>query len=407
LFGDYRSIGNEGLLIIASTIMPSIATGMFFTDLAYFLTNVQGFSDLFMGSIIMVMGISMVALSLPLGMVSDYFGRKGMLMLSNAIASISIMLFAIIVDQSALIGAAILMGVSEAGWSASGSAFLADKVSDSSRTPAFSLMSFVGGLAFGIGSFTIPAVIVFEGLGYSNKDAHIILYIAIGMLSLISTLILLKVKEERTKKKRSVKELLPRRSKGVLIKYVSAGFLIAFGAGMVVPLMTRWFNLAYGITDAISGPIIGISDLLIGLACLTAPALARRMGLIKAIVVTQGISTLFMFLTPLSSTYIIASVVYTIRAFLMNMANPLQQSMIMGLVEKEERGAASGISSALWRLPNAFSTSIGAWLMGLGLLAMPFFLATVLYVVSILIFWAFFRNVAFPEEKRDINRNGG
>jgi len=70
----------------------------------------------------------------------------------------------------------------------------------------------------------------------------------------------------------------------------------------------------------------------------------------------------------------------------------------MGLVATDERGAASGISTALWRLPNALSSFIGAWLMGSGFLALPFFLATAFYVVSITMFWFFFKNTRMPEE---------
>jgi hypothetical protein len=44
-----------------------------------------------------------------------------------------------------------------------------------------------------------------------------------------------------------------------------------------------------------------------------------------------------MFSIPLSPNYVVASVLYIIRTFLMNMANPLQQSLIMGLVAEEER----------------------------------------------------------------------
>jgi MFS family permease len=183
-----------------------------------------------------------------------------------------------------------------------------------------------------------------------------------------------------------------------LAKYVLASAIISFGAGMVVPLMTAWFSLQYGISDAISGPILGISSILIGVATLAAPMMAERFGLIKAIVLTQAVSTIFMFATPLSPDYASASIVYSIRALLMNMATPLQQSLIMGLVAKEERGAVSGLSGALWRLPNALSTFVGAWLMGIGRLAEPFFIASLLYLVSIVLFWHYFRNSKMPEE---------
>jgi predicted MFS family arabinose efflux permease len=81
------------------------------------------------------------------------------------------------------------------------------------------------------------------------------------------------------------------------------------------------------------------------------------------------------------------------------MASPLSQSMIMGLVPEDERGAASGLSGALWRLPNALSTFIGAWLMGIGLLAAPFYIASLLYIISILLFWLYFRKAKMPEEQ--------
>ena len=123
---------------------------------------------------------------------------------------------------------------------------------------------------------------------------------------------------------------------------------------MIVPLMTAWMKAQYGIPDSLSGPILGISSIVVGVSTLAAPALAKRFGVVNAIVVTEAISTVFMFATPLSPNYIIASFVYTSRAFLMNMSSPLAQSMIMGLVPEDERGAASGISAALWRLPERF-----------------------------------------------------
>ena len=56
------------------------------------------------------------------------------------------------------------------------------------------------------------------------------------------------------------------------------------------------------------------------------------------------------------------------------MSTPLEQSVIMGIVVEDERGAASGVSSAVWSLPNALSSFVGAYLMALGFLAAPFFL---------------------------------
>ena len=401
VYSGYGGLPEEAKYIIYASMMPAVAYGLLFTDLSYFLTTVQGIPADLMGIVITLMGVSTFVASIFLGVAADVYGRKMLLVGGNVLASFIIAFFAVTTDPLLLLIAAILEGISEAAILTSSSALLADKTDNEKRTTVFSLYGFAQSIAFGLGSFAVPALLIFELFGFTNKESHMLLYILIAILSLISTLLMIKVTEsKRLKKSRtSYLDLFPRKSKNVLLKYTLSSAVLAFGAGMVVPLMTLWFHLQYGISDAISAPILAVSSMLIALATLISPFLAKKFGLIKAIVVTQIVSTFFMLLTPLSPDYALAGFVYSIRALLMNMASPLSQSMIMGLVAEDERGAASGISGALWRLPNALSTFIGAWLMGLGLLAEPFFIAGLLYVVSIILFWHYFGKVKMPEEK--------
>ncbi len=391
----------EANYLIWSSILPAVAYGMLYTDLPYFLPNVQGLSPFLMGLIVGIMGISTVALSIPFGIAADKYGRRKFLIYGNIIGSLAIGIFVLTANFLVLLAAAVFKGVSEASYAASINALLAEKAEDRRRTTAFSLFSFVQSVAYGVGAILIYSVNIFESLGLNNLESHVVLYLFLAALSLASTLLMLPITESIClKRNANTRDLFPSKSRGVLGKYVLTSGLIAFGAGMVVPLMTFWFGLRYGIPDSISGPILGISSIFIGAATLASPPLARRLGLVKATTLTQVFSTLFMFATPLMPGFISASAVYTVRAFLMNMAAPLQQSMIMGLVAKDERGAASGISTALWVLPNSLGSPIGASIMGAGQLSLPFFLATVFYVVSISLFWIYFRKIKMPEETR-------
>jgi MFS family permease len=401
LFGSYGGMPKETKYLVYASLMPSVAYGMLYTDLSYFLTVVQGVPAEFMGIVITSMGVSTFVASIFLGIAADIYGRKRFLVGGNVLASVILIAFALTTNPLLLLAVAIFEGISEAAIMASSNALLAEKVNDEKRTNAFSLYGFAQSIAFGFGSLAISAVLVFELFGFTNAESHVLLYILISVSSLASTLLMVKVKEsKRLKKARAeILDFLPRKSKSILLKYVLTGAIIAFGAGLVVPLMTLWFNLQYGISDAISAPILTVSNLLIAFAMLVAPLLAKRFGLIKAIVVTQIASMVFMFATPFSPSYALAGVVYSMRALLMNMANPLSQSMIMGLVPEDERGTASGISGALWRLPNALSTWIGAWMMGIGLLMEPFFMAGLFYIISIVLFWYFFKKVKMPEEQ--------
>ncbi|MEM2179618.1 MAG: MFS transporter [Nitrososphaeria archaeon] len=395
---EFRNIPVEAKYLIFASFLPAVAFGTFYVDLSYFLTTIQGLSDIFMGSVIMIMGISMVVTSIPLGILADRYGRKKFLILGNVLASLTIAVFALTTDTNILILGAIVEGVSESAFTASFGALMSEKAGDLKRTSAFSLLAFVNNIGFSLGTFIIPFVYLLEVFGLDSREAHVLFFVILALLSFSATFILIKVREKRNYKAVEKRSWLPRKSFNILLKYTLTGAILAFGAGLFVPLMARWFYLKYGITDAYSGPILGISNLFMGFTNLTVPALARRMGVVNAIVVTQSASTIFMFSIPLSPTYIVASIVYIIRTFLMNMANPLQQSLIMGLVAEDERGAASGISSSLWRLPNSISATFGAMLMGEGYLNEPFYAATILYIVSISLFWILFRRIKLPEE---------
>jgi MFS family permease len=335
-------------------------------------------------------------------MVADRYGRKNTLIAGNILASVIIAVFALTTNPVLLLVSAFLEGISEAAFSASSGALIAEKAQAYQRSSVFSLYGFAQSIAYGIGSIAIPGVVVFQLLGFSNQTSHALLFIFVAALSLASTVILFKITEAKREKLRPEttlqQKVAHKKSQKILAKYVLASAILAFGAGMVVPLMTKWFELQYRISDTVSGPVLGVTSLFIGFATLAAPVIAKKIGLVKAIAVTQAFSTFFMFATPLPANFAIASSIYTVRAFLMNMASPLSQSMIMGLVDEDVRGVASGINAALWRLPNALSTLIGASMMGAGLLMLPFFIASALYGLSITLFWYFFRKTKMPEE---------
>jgi len=400
LFSEYRTIPGEAKLLVFLNFIPSIAIGLIYTDISYFLTKVQGLTPGFAASVIMVMGITMVIVSVPIGILADRYGRRKFLIIGNLLASLTLTMFSLTTNAVLLFVAAIVEGTTEAAFAAAGMALLAEKSGTTSRTPAFSLSSFLSNIAWGIGGFAIAVVVVFQSFGLSSRESHVLLYFVVAALSVATTPLLLRVSESRTSETaKSVGQFLPRKSRSILLRYAVTSALIALGAGLFVPLMTLWFSLAYGVSDALSGPIIGVSGLLIAVTSLAAPFLARRLGLVRAVVVTQLFSTVFMISVPLSPTFAVAAEIYTVRSFLMNLSNPLISSMIMGLVTEDERGAASGLNAAIWKFPNSISTGIGGAMMQVGLLALPFYLAAALYVASISLFWFFFHRTVLPEEE--------
>jgi len=397
LFSDYRGIPWQARQLIYLTFIPNVAIGFIYTDLGYYLINFQGIGHTEAGIVITVMGLTLVVESIPLGIIADRFGRKRMLVLGNLCASLSLIGFSLTSNYSLILLVAVLEGTGEASYAVSVSALLAGHAGDEKRTPAFSLLSILGWIASAVGAAVISSVVGLESFGFDLGQAHVILFAVVGLLGLSITPFLLRVREGPSFERR--KEWLPRKSGSVLVKYLSYSVLIAVGAGLFVPIMTVWFNAAYGVSDDVSGLVLSITSLLTAVVVVITPRLARRYGLVKATVITEASSTVFMLAVPLSPNFPVSATFYVIRVFLMNLSNPLTQSLIMGLVSPDERGMASGLAASLWRLPNSLSTTVGLTWIGAGLIALPFYVATVLYVVGITIFWVMFRNARPPEEQ--------
>jgi MFS family permease len=396
LFSEYRGIPWQARLLIYLSFIPNVAIGFIYTDLSYFLPNLQGLPPTLAGVVGSVMGLTLVAESIPFGILADRYGRRRMLILGNVCASLSLMGFALTTNFGLYLIVAFLEGTGEAAYAVSVSALLADKAGDQKRTAAFSLLAFLGWVAGALGGFIISSVLLIQGVGLDARQAHIVLYVVVGLLNLSITPLIFKIRESPVRVTR--KGVLPRKSGRVLLRFIAYSVAIALGAGLFVPLMGFWFSRAYGVTDAVSGPVLGLTNLLTAGVVFMSPRLASKLGLVKATVITQASSMIFMVAIPSSPTFSVAASIYLVRVFLMNLSNPLTQSLIMGLVSPEERGMASGITASLWRLPNSLSQIVGYYFIGEGLLALPFYMAAVLYALGISVFWFVFKDARLPEE---------
>ena len=304
MFGEYRGIPWEARFLIYLSFVPSMVIGLIYTDLSFFLPKVQGLSNLEMGITLGVMAAAMVTTSIPLGVLADRYGRRKMLILGNLSASLSLIGFALTTNLGLVLLVAVIEGIGEASFAVSASALLADKAGDEKRTVAFSLQAFLGWVAGALGGFAVSSVLLLQSFGLNTAQAHVALYVIVGLLGLSITPLVLKIHDARPSGQlRRPKGILPRKSARVLLRFGIYSVAIALGAGLFVPLMTNWFYHAYGVTDAISGPVLGFSSLLTAVAVVIAPRLARRFGLVRAIVMTQGLSTVFMALVPSSPSF--------------------------------------------------------------------------------------------------------
>ncbi len=389
--GFFSKIPGKLKWLIVALVFNNIAIG-------YLLVYLTGFFpelNISAGIVGLLLGLegAMVLLSIPLGIFSDRKGRKKLLLIGSALVPPPIIMIALTLNIALLVVAAIILGIAESAALSTWNAIIADQTNLENRDAAFSL-SFIlgnGGVAFG---FLLPTFIpTIQSLtGLDSITIHRDLLVLVGLVSAITPVWLLQILKGY-KETLNPTKLIRGKNFPTLLKFSGINSLIGLGAGFIIPLIPTWLFLKFGTPDTFSGPLLSLSNLTISLAAIGSPRLSSRFGLLKAIVATQGFSTVFMLSLAFVPDVRLAGGLYIIRAALMNMAGPLGDSYLMGIMSRDERGLASAINTVVWRIPNSITTVIGGLILATGRFDIPFYLATIFYAISITLFYTQFKNI--------------
>jgi MFS family permease len=389
--GFFSKIPRKLKLLNTALVFNNFAIGYLLVYLTGFFPEL-GVSAGIVGLLLGLEG-AMVLLSIPLGILSDRRGRKKLLLIGTSLAPVPIIMIAFTTYVAILVVAAVILGIAESAALSTWNAIIADQTSLENRDVSFSL-SFIlgnGALAFGFLLPTfIPSIQLLTGL--DSVTVHRDLLVLVGLVSAITPVWLFQILRGY-KETPNPKKLIRGKNFSTLLKFSGINSLIGLGAGFIIPLIPTWLFLKFGTPDTFSGPLLSLSNLTIALAAIGSPRLSSKFGLLKAIVMTQGFATVFMLSLAFVPDVRLAGGLYIIRAALMNMAGPLGDSYLMGIMSHDERGLASAINTVIWRIPNSITTVIGGVILATGRFDIPFYLATIFYAISITLFFTQFKNI--------------
>jgi len=377
-------------MLILSFVPIFLGLGFLYIVLGAWLVTV-GFTAVQAGLLISAQGIAVVLTSIPLGIISDIYGRKKLLILGNLAGAAALLVFALTTNFSYLISASIILGFAEGASVTTWNALLADLTDNSNRNRVFSRSFIMINVTTGVGLVLPGAFPALQSLtGLTNYTLHRETLLILGLASFISPLmfyILLRNHRETHNPERRWSGLT---NKATLAKLGFVASTIGFGAGFIIPLVGAWFYYRFNVSDNYSGPILAFSNILIGFSAYASPRLATKFGQMRAIILVTGSSMLFMLSMAFIPIFALAAGVYIVRAALMNMAGPLMDSFSMSIFPAEQRGLVSALSNITFRLPNSLSTYFGGFILGLGLLQLPFFIASAFYITGLTAFYVFF-----------------
>ena len=368
-----------------------------------------GYSTVTIGVVVTTAYASAAVLTAVWGYLSDRYGRKNILVLLAALTIVSNLIYIFSSHLIFIIAAVIIANVGAGGSGAGGQgggpmspveqALLAEKCSAENRNAVFSANAFVGSMMGALGALLsgLPQHLQ-ESWGWQPIPSYKPLFVLTIFFSIILILAYSRIDEHHVAKKREKKPLATKANKFV-IKMSLLGMIDNLGGGLISPLISYWFFLRYGVELKSLGFMFFLSYFLAAMSFLTAPLIARRIGVVRTMAFSHGLASAIWLVLPFAPTFAIAAAMTIVRSYLAYMDNPLRSSFIMGVVRPEDRGAAAGFTTLSRHVPVAISPTLSAYLMQAFTLNVPVFIGGLLQVTHDCIFYFMFRDVKPPEEQ--------
>lgn len=404
--GIVSNLHRDAKLLMVSRGIRAFAFSYLNVIFAIYLDRL-GYTPVTIGIVYSVAYLSGAVLTALWGYLSDRYGRRKILMLLALLTILSNAIFVFFSSLFFILLAVIVANVGAGGSAGGGSgggpfnpveeALLAEKCLPENRTQIFGLNSFFGSVMGSIGALAagLPQLLQ-ERWGWDGVASYKPLFILTIVFSFALLMVYSLISEQHQPK--LVRERISK-STGVFVTKMSIlSFVDNFGAGMAGGLVSYWFFLRFGVELKSLGLLFFISNFLAALSFLSAPIIARWIGLVKTMAFSHGLASLIYLAIPFAPTFFFAAALLAVRSFFAYMDNPLRASFTMAMVQSSERGSAAGVTSLARVVPFGISPTISTYLMQSVSLTLPLFIGGGLQLVNDVVFYLMFRHVRPPEE---------
>ncbi len=300
-----------------------------------------GFDPLLVGMFLTVSTFSYILRSIVLGILSDRYGRKRLLVLER---TLSLIYFAALIVSNDFILLCIVSAVGSTGQEAlMTDAYIADKSSAKQRTAILSLRFFTGSVFSTLGMLLSGMPSFAQALGLNEVYSFKMLF-AIGLLiSLVSMALLQFITESKPNISRS-RPFLPKKSLKIIGQFSLTNAIDNLAVGITMSLFSLWLYLRFSIDLEVVSLVFTFSQIFETLAYLAAPFVASRFGTVNGVVLIRAIGAVLISLLAVAPTPIIAALIYAARNFFQRMSHPLKQSFMLGIIDPEERASISSFA---------------------------------------------------------------
>lgn len=400
-------------LFLWASFLFNVGMGMYMIMYNLYVRALE-YDQVTLGHIIAMTSLATAIIIIPAGILSDRLGRKKVIIFGLIFTGISFIFRAILEAEGALVVTAFLTGLFSSFVMVSAIPLLSENSTKEQRVHLFS---------FNFGLMMIAQVVGNTGGGLLTDIFHfsfglselhslritLLIGTAISFAAIIPGMLILEKKKIEKKKTAITMETVKYawESNRTSLKFIGlfavAQMLIGFGAGLVIPYLNVYFADRFDASNTSIGLVVSLGQFATAIAMFIGPALVRRIGEVKAVVVLQLSSIPFLLITGFTNAFYLAAVAFLLRQALMNAGNPIQMSIMMGKVDDSMKGLANSVGQMVFMLGWACMGPVSMMIVSANGeywgYAYVFSITACLYLIGAIYFFAVFN------PKRDRNKD--
>lgn len=397
-------------MFMLANVLIQVGMGVFIIMYNLYIKEL-GFPETLNGKIISMTSLASAIMLVPAGYLSDRLGRKGIIIIGAIFAAGTLFYRSLVTGEQSLIYAAFFTGLFMALVQVSGVPFLAENSKASERMHLFSIhfslmtiASVVGSLGGGVLADALHII------GHISTVDSIMYVLIIGAIIFAMGIVPLfqlkpiKIETDTDEHAAESEGNTPsgfRKNLKVIMLFGVANLLIGTGSGLVIPYLNLYFSNRFGASNSYIGLILSLGSAMTAVAMLLGPALVKKVGKVKALVIFQLLSIPFLFITGYTNSLIIASIAFLMRQALMNAGNPIQSAIAMELVQDKYKGLANSVNQMVfnvgWASTGAISTGLVVTFGFYWGYAYTFTITGILYIIASTYFYLLFgRKKKYP-----------
>ena len=165
--------------------------------------------------------------------------------------------------------------------------------------------------------------------------------------------------------------------------------IMGFSSGMVIPYMILWIIDAFNPSELVLGSIPAVANLTLASGALFVGLMSERTGKLKMITglyILAPILTFGVVYSPRPDGFLLMIVFYIARQAVANMAQPANNSLLMGEISQARRGRSYAVTRIMWTFPRQTGTLVTSVILSLGIFTSMTELGVIVFPIAMILY---------------------